>query len=68
MDKFIKFGENVFNTRYIVAIGKCKKETYVKLEYGIEIYTTNDVDRQWFNEEYERDSVFNQISRDLLNE
>lgn len=67
MDKFIKFGENVFNTRYIVAIGKCKKETYVKLEYGIEIYTTIDVDRIYFNTEEERNDAFDSLSNQILN-
>lgn len=65
MDKFIKFGENVFNTRYIVAIGKSKR--VYKPEYGIEIYTTVDIDRNYFNTEEERNDAFNSLSNELLN-
>ena len=66
MDKFIEFNGGVFNTRHIIALGKCKRD--LGPQYGIELYVTGDVARQYFNEEYERDSVFNQLSRELLNE
>jgi hypothetical protein len=32
------------------------------------MYVTGDIERQYFDNEYERDMVFNQISRELLNE
>ena len=66
MDKFIEFNDGVFNTRHIIAAGKCKRDWGP--QYGISLFVTGDIDRQWFNEEYERDTVFNQLSRDLLNE
>lgn len=66
MDKFIEFHSGVFNTRHIIALGKCKRDSVP--QYGISLHVTGDIDRQWFNEEYERDTVFNQISRELLNE
>lgn len=66
MDKFIKFGENIFNTNYIVAIGKCTM-TSAKIVYGIEIYTTIDVDRIYFNTEEERNDAFDSLSNQLLN-
>ena len=66
MDKFIEFNGGVFNTRHIIALGKCKCNAAP--QYGISLHVTGDIERQWFNEEYERDVVFNQISRELLNE
>ena len=66
MDKFIEFNGGVFNTRHVIAAGKCKRDC--SPQYGISLFVTGDIDRQWFNEEYERDTVFNQLSRDLLNE
>lgn len=66
MDKFIEFNGGVFNTRHIIAAGKCKRDW--SPQYGISLFVTGDIDHQWFNEEYERDTVFNQLSRDLLNE
>lgn len=67
MDKFIEFNDGVFNTRHIIAMVKAKR-TNMQPMYVIELHTTGDIERQWFNEEYERDTVFNQLSRDLLNE
>ena len=66
MDKFIEFNGSVFNTRHIIAVGKCKRN--FESQYGIALHITGDVERQYFNEEYERDYVFNQLSRELLNE
>ena len=66
MDKFIEFNGSVFNTRHIIAVGKCKREW--ESQYGIALYVTGDVEKQYFAEEYERDMVFNQLSRELLNE
>lgn len=66
MDKFIEFNGGVFNTRHIIAVVKGKRD--VTPQYGISMYVTGDVERQWFNEEYERDIVFDQISKELLNE
>ena len=66
MDKFIEFNESVFNTRHIIAL--VKSERAVPPKYCITMYVTGDMNRQYFNEEYERDYVFNQLSRELLNE
>lgn len=66
MDKFIEFNEGVFNTRHIVALVKTENNTNPK--YGIELHFIRDIERQYFDDDYERDSVFNQISRELLNE
>ena len=66
MDKFIEFNDGVFNTRHIIALVKGKRD--IAPQYCISMYVTGDIERQWFNEEYERDTVFNQISRELLNE
>lgn len=66
MAKFIEFSEGVFNTRHIIALCKCKRDW--SPQYGIALYVTGDVEKQYFDEEYERDTVFNQISRELLNE
>ena len=66
MDKFIEFNEGVFNTRHLIAVTKCERN--FAPFYGIAMFITNDVERQYFNEEYERDTVFNQLSRELLNE
>lgn len=66
MDKFIEFNGSVFNTRHIIAAGKCKRDW--SPQYGIALHVTSDIERQYFDEEYERDSVFNQLSRELLNE
>lgn len=66
MDKFIEFNGGVFNTRHIIAVVKCKRDW--EPQYGIELYVTGDVARQYFNEEFERDTVFNQLSKELLNE
>ena len=66
MDKFIEFNGGVFNTRHIIAVTKCERN--FAPFYGIAIHVTNDVERQYFDEEYERDTVFNQILKELLNE
>ena len=66
MDKFIEFNGGVFNTRHIIALVKGKRD--IAPQYCVSMYVTGDIERQWFNEEYERDSVFYQISRELLNE
>ena len=66
MDKFIEFNEGVFNTRHIIAMIKTKRTIHPM--YGIALHVTGDFERQWFDNEYERDTVFNQLSRDLLNE
>ena len=67
MDKFVEFNGGVFNTRHIIAMVKAKR-TNMHPMYVIELYITGDIERQWFDNEYERDTVFNQLSRDLLNE
>ena len=66
MDKFIEFNGSVFNTRHIIALGKCKRDWGP--QYGIALHVTGDVEKQYFEEEYERDSVFNKVSNELLNE
>lgn len=66
MDKFIEFNDGVFNTRHIVAMTKTKRDR--GYQYGIALHVTGDIEKQYFNEEYERDSVFHQLSRELLNE
>lgn len=65
MDKFIKFNGGVFNTRHIIGMTKIEKTVHPL--YGIALHVTGDVERRWFNEEYERDTVFNQILEELLN-
>lgn len=65
MDKFIVFNGGVFNTRHIIGMTKIEKSVHPL--YGIALHVTGDVDRQWFDNEHERDTVFNQLSRDLLN-
>lgn len=66
MDKFIEFNDGVFNTRHIIAMTKTKRDWGP--QYGIALHFMRDIERQYFNEEYERDTVFNQLSRELLNE
>lgn len=66
MDKFIEFNDGVFNTRHIIAMTKVKCD--VGPQYGIALHVTGDVEEQYFDDDYERDSVFNQLSRELLNE
>ena len=65
MDKFIEFNGGVFNTRHIIAVVKCKRD--LGPQYGIALYVTGDAVRQYFNEEYERDVVFNKVSNEQLN-
>ena len=65
MDKFIEFNEGVFNTRHIIALVKSKRD--ITPQYYISMHVTGDVERQWFDTEYDRDTVFNQISKELLN-
>lgn len=66
MDKFIEFNEGVFNTRHIVAMTKCESDWGPK--YGIALHITGSIERQYFNDDYERDSIFHQLSRELLND
>ena len=66
MDKFIEFNGGVFNTRHVIALIKGKRD--VTPQYCISMYVTGDIERQYFDNEYGRDHVFNQISRELLNE
>lgn len=66
MEKFIEFNGGVFNTRHIVAMTKCGRDW--GRQYGIALHVTGDIERQYFNEEYERDTVFDKISKELLNE
>ena len=66
MDKFIEFNDGVFNTRHIVALVKTEKNTNPK--YCIELHFIRDIERQYFDDDYERDSIFYQLSRELLNE
>ena len=66
MDKFIEFNGGVFNTQHIIAMTKCNRDWGP--QYGIALHVTRDIEKQYFDEEYERDMVFNQISRELLNE
>lgn len=67
MDKFIEFNGGVFNTRNIVAMTKCECD-WGSQKYGIALHITGSIEKQYFNEEYERDSVFYQLSRELLND
>ena len=66
MDKFVEFNGGVFNTRHIIAL--VKEKWNVQPQYCISMHITGDIERQYFNEEYERDTIFNQLSRELLNE
>lgn len=66
MDKFIEFNDGVFNTRHIVAMTKFKRDCLP--QYGIALHVTGSIERQYFDDDYERDTIFNQLSRDLLNE
>ena len=68
MDKFITFKGWVFNTRYIISMCKNERNVTGMIEYSIELQTTNNTFRQWFDSESERDMVFNQLSKDFLNE
>ena len=66
MDKFIEFNDGVFNTRHIIALVKGKRDFAPR--YCISMYVTDDIEKQYFDEEFERDVVFNQLSKELLNE
>lgn len=66
MDKFVEFNGGVFNTRHIIALTKCKRDWVP--QYGIALHVIGDVEKQYFDDDYERDMVFNQLSRELLNE
>lgn len=66
MDKFIEFNGGVFNTLHIIALTKCKRDWGP--QYGIALHVRGDIEKQYFDDDYERDMVFNQISRELLNE
>lgn len=67
MDKFIEFNGGVFNTRHIISLIKGDHDFDFEPRYCISMYVTGDVEKQYFNEEYERDVVFNQLSNQLLN-
>lgn len=66
MSKFIQFKDGLINTQYIIAVAQSNRADIPS--YGITLRITNDVLRWWFKEEYERDEVFDQLSRELLNE
>lgn len=66
MDKFIEFNGNVFNTRHIIAMTKFKRDSYLP-QYGIALHVTGSIEKQYFDDNYERDVIFNQLSRELLN-
>lgn len=66
MEKFIEFNGGVLNTRYIIEMEKFTR--FGEPQYCIIMKVTGGERQQWFNEEYERDVVFNQLSSDLLNE
>lgn len=66
MDKFIEFNDGVFNTRHIVAMTKCERDFGSK--YGIALHVIGTIERQYFDDDYERDSIFHQLSRELLND
>lgn len=66
MDKFIEFNGSIFNTHYIINMRKFTR--YGEPNYGIILQITGKEEQQWFVDEYERDTVFNQLSRELLNE
>ena len=69
MNKFIEFNDGIFNTRHIIAMTKCKRDGGPQgPQYGIALHVTGDIERQYFDNEYKRDKVFNQVLRELLNE
>ena len=65
MEKFIEFNGVVINTRHIIKLRKFT--TLGEPKYGILLEIPGGQEQQWFKEEYERDSVFNQLSEKLLN-
>ena len=66
MSKFIEFKGGLVNTKYIIAVAQVNRTD--SPSYGIALHLTNDILRWWFKEEYERDTVFDRLSRKLLNE
>lgn len=64
MDKFIEFNGGVFNTHHIIAMTKCNRDW--GHQYGIALHVRGDVEKQYFADDYERDTIFNQLSRELL--
>lgn len=64
MCKFIKFKGGLINTRYIMAVAQIKRSD-IPL-YGIALHITNDIIRQWFDTEDERDMEFDNINQQLL--
>ena len=65
MEKFIEFNGVVVNTRHIIKLQKFT--SHYEPKYGILLEIPGGQEQQWFKEEYERDTVFNQISKELLN-
>ena len=64
MDKFVEFNGGVFNARHIIAL--VKEKWNAQPQYCISMHVTGDIERQYFNEEFERDTVFNRLSDELL--
>ena len=54
MSAFIKFKGGLINTRYIMAVAQVKRSDIPT--YGIALHMTNDIVRQWFETEEERDT------------
>jgi hypothetical protein len=66
MSKFIEFKGGLINTRYIIAVAQSNRTDIPS--YGIALHLTNDIIRQWFETEEERDTILDQLSRELLND
>jgi hypothetical protein len=64
MCKFIKFKGGLINTRYIMAVAQIKRSDAPT--HGIAVHITNDIIRQWFETEEERDMEFDNINQQLL--
>ena len=64
MSTFIKFKGGLINTRYIMAVAQIKRSDIPA--YGIALHITNDIIRQWFETEEERDMEFDNINQQLL--
>lgn len=67
MEKFIEFNSMVLNTRHIIKMRKIASFG-IEPQYGILLEISIGQEQQWFKEEYERDTVFNQLLEELLNE
>jgi hypothetical protein len=64
MDKFIQFKDGLINTKYIIAVAQSNRTDIPS--YGIAVHITNDIIRQWFETEEERDMEFDNINQQLL--